>query len=312
MKTRILFILVFMYLSLDAQSSNDDFFIPPPPCYANTNTGFGGAVGEGSFLASDPNNVVKFNFTTSSNEMNDILVFYIDTGITGRNSIDFDVDDSADAHRIAITNSNAFGNGSVVQFPAGFEASFALAINTDFAGLWSIPATGDVGDNELNFITAVSSTLTTNNQGFYDIEFDWSDLGLAENEGFNFVATYVSPTGYSSDEGYGDGILNGTEGSDDITFNGFRSFPECQATLSVPEQPTSLIEARYFSSQLHINGVHENTRIRVYDILGKLVYSDYHEIKGKTTIPLELSKNQLYFISIQTSKEKTVLKVMPN
>ena len=164
----------------------------------------------------------------------------------------------------------------------------------------------------MNFITTVSSTLTTNNQGFYDIEFDWSDLGLAENEGFNFVATYVSATGYSSDEGYCDGILNGTEGSDDITFNGFRSFPERQATLSVPEQPESLIEARYFSGQLHINGVHENTRIRVYYILGKLVYSDYHEIKGKTKIPLELSKNQLYFISIQTSKEKTVLKVMPN
>lgn len=49
--------------------------IPPPACYANGNSGFGGAVGEGHILFSgELSNHITFNMTTCSNEINDILL----------------------------------------------------------------------------------------------------------------------------------------------------------------------------------------------------------------------------------------------
>ncbi|WP_178989178.1 hypothetical protein [Winogradskyella schleiferi] len=39
-----------------------------------------------------------------------------------------------------------------------FEASYTLTINTKFAGLWSIPVPGSIGDNGLNISIALTST----------------------------------------------------------------------------------------------------------------------------------------------------------
>ena len=54
---------------------------PPPPCRANGNSGFGGAVGEGVFSSAAANyNPIVFSMQIReiSDEMNDILVLYID------------------------------------------------------------------------------------------------------------------------------------------------------------------------------------------------------------------------------------------
>jgi hypothetical protein len=68
--------------------------IPPPPCYANGNSGLGGAGGEGYFLFSGENtNPIIFAMSTGSKHMNDILVLFIDTGAPGRHEIDVTVDD---------------------------------------------------------------------------------------------------------------------------------------------------------------------------------------------------------------------------
>ena len=111
--------------------------------------------------------------------------------------------------------------------------------------------------------------------------------------------------------GYGSGIVSGTEGADDIIFNGYLSFPECNEVLNTPEIPSTQIEARYFNNQLYLNGFNAIARVRVYDILGKEVYSEYHKVEDTKTIPLKLSKKQLYFIVIQSEGAKEVIKVMP-
>lgn len=311
-KTIVILIAFLMSGCINAQESSNESRIPPPPCYANGNTGFSGAIGEGHFLSSDSNSIVQFNMSTSGNDMNDILVLYIDTGATGRNTIDTNIDDSVDIHRVAISNSDAFGFGSIIQFPSGFEASYAVAVNTDFAGLWSIPTAGAVGDNGLNFITAVNSTLTSSTQGFYEFNFDWADIGLTETDSFNFVGVYVSGTGYSSDEGYGSGIVSGTQGADDITFNGYLSFPECNVTLSDTDTELDEIKAAYVDGYLHLDGINEVTEIRVYDILGREVYNATHNIQASKSIPIELRNNELQFIVIEASNKKKVLKVIPN
>ncbi len=312
LKVLLLVVCFFSIGFLFPQEAEPNAQVPPPPCYANGNNGFGGAVGEGLFLASDPNSVVQFNMSTGGNTMNDILVLYFDTGATGRTIIDSSIDDSADEHRIAISNSNVSGFGSDIQFPLGFEATYALAINTNFGGLWEIPSSGTVGNNGLNFITALTTDLTSPTQGSYQFSFDWADIGLMENESFSFVGVYVSSTGFSSDEGYGSGITPGTAGSDNITFDGYLSFPQCNATLSENEVNIETFEARYFGNELHISGIQEDVKVRVYDILGKLAYSGEHKVQDAATIPIELSDKQLYFIVIQSSNQKEVIKVVPN
>ena len=313
MKNIILVLLVLLTHTLFSQASVGSSKIPPPPCYANGNSGFGGSVGEGLILSSDPNDIVEFNMSTNGNEMNDILVFYIDTGAPGRNVIDLSIDDSLDSHRVAISNSNISDFGSVIQFPTGFEASYAVAINTDFAGLWSIPATGTVGDNGLNFINSVNSTLTSNLQLSYQFSFDWADIGLTETDIFNFVGVYVSSSGYSSDEGYGSGIVSGTQGADDLIFNGYLSFPQCDATLSdVDSVLDNTITVKYFDNQLFIKGLNDITKICVYDIIGREIYNEKHKINDTQLIPLKLIKNELQFIVIESSNIQEVLKVIPD
>ena len=287
--------------------------VPPPPCSANGNSGFGGAVGEGHFFFSgDGSNPINFAMSTNANEMDDILVLYIDTGATGRNIIDATVDDNADNHRIAISNSNAFGFGSIIQFPTGFEASYAVAIDVNFGGLWSIPSTGNVGEGELNFITSVNSSLSASNQTFYEFNFNWEDIGLTITDEFHFVGVYVSSTGYSSDEGYGNGIVNGTEGSNNIEFTGYITLPGCSVTLSDSVNSFHLIKAYYSNDMLFVNGINEEVMISVYDIHGRKRYSKSHHIQQSIMIPIALNKHELQFVVIENNVSRQIVKIIPN
>jgi len=200
--------IIIVLVLLASFSISSQNIIPPPPCYANGNSGFGGAVGEGHILFyGDGINPIIFGMYTGSNDINDILVLYIDTGAPGRNVIDETVDDNADDYRIAITNSNMYDNGSIITFPTGFEASYAVAIDANSGGLWSIPSTGAVREGELDFVMSINSTLETNTQAHYQFNFDWEDMGLTISDEFHFVGLYVSNTGCTSDEGYGEGLV---------------------------------------------------------------------------------------------------------
>jgi len=303
-------ILIILALLLSTYVSSQ---VPPPPCSANGNSGFGGAVGEGHFFFSgDGSNPIMFGMSTSANEMNDILVLYIDTGASGRNEIGETVDDNSDDHSIAISNSNAFGNASNIKFPVGFEASYAVAINVDFGGLWSIPSTGTIASGGLDFITSVNSTLTSNDQGFYSFNFSWEDIGLNTSDEFHFVGIYVSNTACSSDEGYGEGLTTVSDCKDDIVFTGYLSLPGCSETLSNTVNTSNNINANYYKDQLFVKGIHEIATISVYDILGKELYRESHQIQESVAIPLVLNKNELQFIVIESVNRKKVLKVIPN
>lgn len=306
---------IILILTLLASSSiASQNIIPPPPCYANGNSGFGGAVGEGHILFyGDGVNPVSFGMYTGSNEINDILVLYIDNGAPGRNIIDDTVDDSADDHRIAITNSDVNANGSNISFPPGFEASYAIALDVNLGGnLYSIPSTGDVDAGELVFITSVNSTLISNTQAHYQLNFNWEDIGLTVTDEFHFVGLYVSNTACNSDEGYGDGLVVGGDCKDDIIFSGYITLPGCNETLSETVNSYHAIDAYYFSNQLFIEGINEGATISVYDIQGRKIYKEHYQIQESVPIPLELNKNVLQFIVIESTNKKKVLKVIPN
>ncbi|MCB0461718.1 MAG: hypothetical protein R2816_01900 [Flavobacteriaceae bacterium] len=307
----IISIVFFMVSSINSQEK-----LPPPPCYANYNTGASGVIGNGHFLKTYSGDDITMHFSNGYEvEFNDVLVFYIATSAPGRNTIDQTVDDSYDPYRIAITNSNAYGYGSTITFPEGFEASYAIAIDTNSGGLYSIPNSGNVGNGGLNYITSVNSTLSTNTQRNFVINFTPSDIGIANEEEFYFVGLYVSHNGYTYDEGYGDGILPGTIASDDITFTGYRSYGAIQAgcttiTMDDKESNYNSIDAKYVNNKLQINGLYEEVTIAHYDLMGRVAFKSKQQINGETEIPINVLKNQIQFILIESSNKRKVLKVL--
>jgi hypothetical protein len=288
------------------------FIVPPPIWYGNDNTGFGGAIGTSVMAIGD--NTIKIDFGlltdsgTTDGEYNDIFVIYIDTGASGRSVIDATVDDDADDLRKAISNSNSDGFGSTITFPAGFEATHAIAIDINFGGLWSIPNTGTVGTNGLNFITSVNSTLISNTQDGFSFDVNWSDLGLTYSDGFKFVALYVSHTAFNSDEGYGEGITVGTQGADAVTYTAYEIYGN---VLGLEDNKLNSFSAYFINGNLNINGLNDSANIKVFDIYGRLVYHSKHQINGFLSLPITLSKKQLQFIAIEGTSARKILKVIP-
>lgn len=193
----------------------------------NGNTGFGGPVGPSTMDFSDDGTTVSVTFTKGGGSFNDALVIYIDANVPGRSVIDGAVNDEGDALRRAI--SSAGTNASVITFPPGFEATHAIAIypdnpsdpNNGFGGLWSIPATGQINNNDLNYITSVNSTLTTGGQASFTFDFDWAEIGLTgvATDNIDFVATYLNPNdSFLSNEGYGNGLPPSNPGGNSVTF----------------------------------------------------------------------------------------------
>ena len=289
--------------------------IPPPPCYANDNMGAGGVIGNGHFLHSFSETTFEFHFAVYSTEgLNDILVIYLDTGAPGRNIIDNTIDDAGDAYRVAITNSDVSGLGSTISFPPGFEAAYAIAFDTNSAGLYGIPDSGNVETGGLNYISPVTSTLISSDQGFFDIGFNLSDIGITSNEGFYFVAVYVGADGYIYDEGYGDGIVPGTTGADDVIFSLPRYIynnPGCLNFLSAHESIQNFIDAEFMDNELYVRGINDEVIIEVYDIPGRKTFDKRLLIQEEAKIPLNLTANQLQFIVIRTDNSRKILKVIP-
>ena len=191
----------------------------------NGNTGFGGPVGNASINIDDDGTTITVNFTKGAGGFNDTMVMYIANGSSGRSNIDGSVNDTADSNRRAISNN---GSGDI-SFPAGFEATHGIAINTGFGGLWEIPSSGSIGDNGLNFIDSVGNP-TLNTDASFLFSFDWSEIGLTNLDNFDFVITYGNPNDggsnmFSSDEAIGDGVGGGNPGTGSFSYSGSRSYP---------------------------------------------------------------------------------------
>ncbi|MBT8324500.1 MAG: hypothetical protein KJO96_04310 [Winogradskyella sp.] len=310
-------IICFFLIVFTAQSQDR---IPPPPCYANNNTGAGGFIGNGEFLHSRDNNgeVIHFSFSAGQEEasFNDVFVIYLSTGAEGRSVIDNSIDDADDAHRIAITNSNVNGFGSTIQFPDGFKAAYAIAIDVNSSGLYQIPSSGPVGNGGLNFIGSVNSTLASSTQTGFTISLNYADIGITSADGFYLVANYVGIDGYTYDEGYGDGIAQGTTGGDNISFTGSRyidpAVAGCQSVLSINDIAANSFKVQYHNEQLLINGITGEATIDVFDLASRKLNTVKHQLANKTNVPLVLNNNQLLFVVVEVNGIRKVLKVIPN
>src|SRR5512139_1714087 len=104
----------------------------------NGNTGFGGAIGNGTLTLSDDGTNISGTLTVGGS-MNDVLVLYLQTGPSGfTNTSGFN--DQGDSCRQAISGVSASGR-SVLTFAGGFQPNYAIALAPAAAGtggLWQL------------------------------------------------------------------------------------------------------------------------------------------------------------------------------
>lgn len=223
-------LLVALGLSAGAMALADNY-------PGNGYTGFGGPLGPGSLTLTDNGTTIFGTFNRGTGAHNDTLVIYIDS-VSGGLSDTSLLDDGADDLRRAISGFDGGANRSTVIFPSGFQADYAIALHNntfDFGGLWQLVA--NPGNNGLPFIASVNLSVGGTTEPAYTFDFDWSEIGLGSASSFKFVATYVSNTGYRSNEAIGesDADPNNNYGWTTMTFNGYRLYP-------VPE-PSSVLLA---------------------------------------------------------------------
>ena len=212
--------LLFSYSSLAQVTYN-----------GNGNTGFGNPVGTSTLDITHTGTTISGTFTKGSSDLNDIIVIYISNGTSGRTSINFNDNDQSDDLRRAVTN--AFGQA--INFPAGFEATHAIAIKVNESALFNFPSSGDIGtgsgNNELIFIDFVGNP-TSNTQVSFTFSFDWAEIGLTSADDFGFIVTYGDGSGgtnndamFSSDEGYGNGIPTPNPGFNGWSYTTYFDYP---------------------------------------------------------------------------------------
>lgn len=166
----------------------------------NGNGGFGGVLGNGSVQFTDDGTNITFTFNRGSDNFDDILVVYIDSKSGGFNNTST-LNDQGDNHRRAISSPS-----SQVNFPLGFNADYAIAINRQFGAVWELEA-GD--NNSLPFKVTIlgsederSAILST-----YGGTFNKSEIGLTGGVEFRIFTTYLNGgNGFLSNEGIGAGF----------------------------------------------------------------------------------------------------------
>lgn len=263
----------------------------------NGNSGFGDPVGSSSMSISDDGTTITVDFTKGSGNFNDTMVMYIDNGTGGRTVIDDNVNDTADPNRIAISNT---GSGDLT-FPAGFEATHAIAINTTFGGLWSIPNSGMIGDNGLGYIDAVGMPASTTSASF-SFSFDWAEIGLTSSDSFLFVVTYGNPYDaggmYSSDEGYGT-IASGNPGLNAFSITSSLSYPSGLGITDFDTNAKLIISPNPFVNSFSLNKA--INKLQIFDLTGKFIEAFKGDFKPNHEFDVSQFSKGLYIVKIENN-----------
>ena len=200
----------------------------------NGNSGFGGAIGNGSLSLTDDGTTVSGTVTKGAGTFDNALVLYVDS-VPGGFADTSGFNDSGDGLRKAISGTDGGANRSVLTMPSGFLPDYVIALgpaSDGFGGLWQLAN----GPN-LNFISDVKLNHLGNNASpTYMFSFDVSQIGLSPDSGqtFRLLGTYISNTGFRSDEALA-GNVSGVQG-----WNPFTGTADASYTI-VPEPSTALL-----------------------------------------------------------------------
>jgi hypothetical protein len=182
--------------------------------FGNGNTGFGGFFGDCvidiDFEDSSPTETL-FTLFPGIGSFNDKVVIYIDSDESGNFTNTYGFTDTGDPLRVAISGFN--GNElerAGLDFPPGFEADYAIAFDSSFGGLWSL-----ANGSPHSYIGSVNIALDGS-----DWTFNLLNADIGNPTSFKFIATYISGTGYRSNEAIGSFFAFSPDGSGNAGFAG--------------------------------------------------------------------------------------------
>ncbi len=187
----------------------------------NGNTGFGGAIGNGTLTLSDDGTNISGTLALGGS-MNDVLVLYIQTG-PGGFTYTFGFNDQSDSCRQAISGISASGR-SVLTFASGFQPNYAIALAPTAAGTGGLWQLANGGSNSLVFLGSVNLA-PLNNSGPYSFSFPAALIGMIPGvrSTIQLFGTYISTNGSRSAEAIA-GNLTGTPGCHPFTQTGYASY----------------------------------------------------------------------------------------
>jgi hypothetical protein len=163
----------------------------------NGGMGFGGPIGTGSITVTE-NTPGTLSFSLSAGPdttfTGNVLVLYFDTAAGGFADTSM-FTDFADPGRRAVSGADQ-NTRTPLQFPAGFTANFALAVEPMVTSLFGL-----VANTSLSFIE--NPAITGTGAGPFSFNLTRSSLGLAENQQFQFVGSLISGSAYRSNETFG-------------------------------------------------------------------------------------------------------------
>src|SRR5256886_15117148 len=162
----------------------------------NGNSGFGGAIGQGSLSLTDDGTTVSGTVTRGAGPYNDILVLYVDSGPGGfANTLGFT--DSGDGSRKAISGIDGGGERSVLTMPSGFLPDYAIALgpaSERFCGAWQL-----LNCASLPFVRSVNLISTGHaSSSSYTFSFDVLQIVLCLNhaQSCRLFCSYIYNTGF--------------------------------------------------------------------------------------------------------------------
>ena len=152
--------------------------------------GFGDVIGASATLGVDADEFgeVYFGLTRGPGGLFNDVVIYLDTGIGGFTTT-ATFDDRIDGLRTAISGFGFNDARATLNFAPGFDADYAIAFFSGFAGLWQLQETGEhtfIADAGL-----VAASFDANDP-FFELSVQLSDLGLVPGNSFDYVVTYLN------------------------------------------------------------------------------------------------------------------------
>src|ERR1035438_5684117 len=121
--------------------------------HGNGDTGFDGAVGNGTLTLNDDGTNISGTRTVGGS-MNDVLVLYIQSGPGGFADTS-GLNDQSDSCRQAISGVSASGR-SLLTFASGFQPNYAIALSPTAAGTGGLWQLANGGSNSLVYLGSVN------------------------------------------------------------------------------------------------------------------------------------------------------------
>lgn len=211
MKKIYLVFIAFLSFSAFGQSQWDSTY------YGNGKAGFGGTLGQSSLKIQFETDSVRFTFKKGPGALNDAVVLYLQSDVSSPDpdepgySSTANFTDDGDGLRRAISGYHSGSGRSVLTFANGFMPNAAIAFSSDFVGTFMLKENGahqflfDAHLRPSGDKNAVEYTFAI---PFNDGESDSFTSALkaaSQNpDEFRFLVTYISETGYRSNEFIGD------------------------------------------------------------------------------------------------------------